>query len=79
MLEKQTQDLVIPAESNNAIDRFKQGFLVDPFHDLSIAALKDGEYKAGINKSESTLIPKFKQNKIDLEVLTHTTHKILVV
>ena len=72
MLEKQTQDLVIPAESNNAIDRFKQGFLVDPFHDLSIAALQDGEYKAGINKSESTLIPKFKQNKIDLEVLTHT-------
>ena len=72
LLEKQTNDLVIPAESNNAVDRFKQGFLVDAFNDLSIAAIQDGEYKAGINKTESTLIPKFKQNKVDLEITSHS-------
>ena len=33
--KKQTKDLTIPAESNNAIDRFKQGFLVDNFVYLS--------------------------------------------
>jgi len=33
-LEKQTEDLVIPSEANNAVDRFKQGFLVDSFRDL---------------------------------------------
>jgi len=72
LLEKQTNDLVIPAESNNAVDRFKQGFLVDAFNNLSIAATQDGEYKAGINKTENTLIPKFKQNKVDLEITSHS-------
>ena len=72
MLEKATKDLVIPAESNNAIDRFKQGFLVDNFKDFSVASVGDEEYKAAINKAEQSLVPRHRQNKIDLEVNTTT-------
>ena len=72
MLEKQTKDLVIPAESNNAIDRFKQGFLVDNFKDFSVASVGDEEYKAAINKTEQSLVPRHRQNKIDLEINTNT-------
>ena len=90
MLEKQTKDLVIPAESNNAVDRFKQGFLVDNFKDFSIASTGDFDYSTAINKAEHTLVPSHRQNKIDLEVSTTTnttkigdlvmlpyTHKVL--
>ena len=63
--------MVIPAESNNAVDRFKQGFLVDSFKDFSIAAATNEEYKAAINKAEQTLVPKHKQNKINLQEKTN--------
>ena len=37
LLETQTKDLVIPSEANNAVDRFKHGFLVDAFKDYGVA------------------------------------------
>jgi hypothetical protein len=76
MLEKQTKDLTIPAESNNAIDRFKQGFLVDNFVDLSIADTTDEDWNAGRNKTEQTIIPKFKQNGLNLSVAGHSNTQL---
>ena len=75
MLEKQTMDLVIPAESNNAVDRFKQGFLVDSFKDFSVASVLQNDYKAAINKTEQTLVPRHRQYKIDLDVVSHSNTK----
>ena len=72
LLEKQTKDLTIPAESNNAVDRFKQGFLVDNFVDLNIASTADEDWNAGRDKSEQTIIPKFKQNGLNLTLANHS-------
>ena len=76
LLEKQTKDLTIPAESNNAIDRFKQGFLVDNFVDLSIASVNDQDFNAGRNKTEQTIIPKFKQNALNLTIAAHSNTQL---
>jgi hypothetical protein len=72
LLEKQTKDLTIPAESNNAVDRFKQGFLVDNFVNLNIANTEDEDWNAGRDKSEQTIIPKFKQNALNLTIAGHS-------
>ena len=76
LLEKQTKDLTIPAESNNAVDRFKQGFLVDNFVDLNIASTADEDWNAGRNKTEQTIIPKFKQNALNLTIVGHSNTAI---
>ena len=76
LLEKQTKDLTIPAESNNAINRFKQGFLVDNFQDLSIADTRDEDFNIGRNKTEQTIIPKFKQNGLNLTVVGHSNTQL---
>ena len=76
LLEKQTKDLTIPAESNNAVDRFKHGFLVDNFVNLSIAATADEDFNVGRNRSELTIIPKFKQNGLNLSVAGHSNTQL---
>ena len=68
MLEKQTKDLLIQAESNTSVDRFKNGFLVDSFQNFAVGAVTDTEFKAGIDKNTGTLVPRATQRKINLKV-----------
>ena len=64
LLEKQTTDLII--KDTNGLDRFKNGILVDSFKDLSIGNINSLEYKAGIDKAASQMIPKAEQVNVDL-------------
>lgn len=68
LLEKETSDLVIPSSANGSLNRFKNGIIVDPFSDLNIGNVLDGEFKAGIDPVNSELVPRFKQTKIDLKI-----------
>lgn len=70
LLEKATTDLTIPSEANNAVDRFKHGFLVDNFKTLNIAATHHPDFKAGLNNNEETLVPLHRPTDIPLEVVT---------
>ena len=72
LLEKATTDLTIPSEANNAVDRFKHGFLVDNFRTLNIAAVSDHDFKAGINKNDQRLVPLHVPTDIPLEVSTQS-------
>ena len=77
LLEKQTKDLLIQAESNTSVDRFKNGFLVDSFKNFAVGSITDPEYKAGIDKNTQTLVPRAKQRMIKLKVDStdsNTTH-----
>ena len=66
-LEQNTKDLVIPSESNNAIERFKNGFFVDPMTDYNVSNLNDVEYSIVIDRNKGVARPKFIDNRVDLK------------
>ena len=55
LLEKQTNDMIITDE--NGLDRFKNGFFVDPFMDHSLGDTKNSDYKIAVDKVETCLRP----------------------
>lgn len=70
MLEMSTQNLNITDE--NGLTRFKNGLMVDPFNDLSIADIKNAEYNAGLDFTEKSLIPSVKTYPINLKLSSST-------
>jgi hypothetical protein len=54
-LEASTRNLSIQDE--NGLNRFKNGIIVDPFNDLSIADVSDPSFNASIDTSENSLKP----------------------
>lgn len=66
-LEQNTKDLVIPSESNTAIERFKNGFFVDPMTDYNVSNLNDIEYSVVIDRNKGVARPKFIDNRVDLK------------
>ena len=66
-LEQNTKQLVIPSEANNAIERFKNGFFVDPLSDYNISDLNDSEYRIVIDTVKGVARPNFADVKIDVE------------
>ena len=68
MLEASTENLNITDE--NGITRFKNGILVDPFNDLSIADVKNNEFSAAIDFTEKSLTPSVKTIPINLKYKT---------
>lgn len=70
-LEKDTKNINLPSEANTAIERFKNGFIVDPLTDYSLVDLTSAEYKASINPGRGEATPTFEQNKFDLTVTSH--------
>ena len=72
LLEKQTSDLLIPSSIDPTLNRFKNGIFVDPFSNFSLGNILDGEYTAGIDEAVGELIPRFEQNKFDLEIQDST-------
>jgi len=73
-LESETQNLNITDE--NGLSRFKNGIIVDPFNDLSIANLKDAEYKAAIDFAERSLTPAVKAYPLKLKYSTSSNASI---
>lgn len=67
LLEKKTQDLVIPSEINSSVNRFKNGIFVDNFRDFRLSNFEDSEFFASIDTGVLELKPPFAQQKFDLE------------
>jgi hypothetical protein len=68
LLEASTQNLNITDETG--ITRFKNGILVDPFNDLSIADVKNPEFNASLDFTEKSLLPAVKTIPINLKYKT---------
>lgn len=66
-LEQSTKNLVIPSEADPTIDRFKNGFFVDPFDNYDIANTNDPEYKMFIDIYNSEARPVINQYNVELE------------
>ena len=69
-LEKTAADLVIRDE--NGLSKFKNGFLVDNFEDLSIADAQSEEYSASIDPAYNEILPKFRAYPLDLVLESST-------
>lgn len=71
LLEKETADLEYLDE--NGQNRFKNGFIVDPFNGHGIGDVTSPEYRCSIDMQRGECRPMFTQNLIDLEpdVLTN--------
>lgn len=69
-LETSTKNLLIQDEFGN--NRFKNGIIVDPFSDLSIADVTDASFNSSVDPSDSTLRPSIKHFPLDLK-LKNTT------
>ncbi len=65
-LETATANLLIQDEFGN--NRFKNGIIVDPFRDLSIADVTDASFSASIDVSDTTLRPSLKQFPMNVRV-----------
>lgn len=70
-LETSTANMLIQDENGN--NRFKNGIIVDPFTDLSIADVSDASFSASINMSDTTLRPSLKQFPLDLRVKSNNS------
>ena len=64
-LEADTKNLNIVDE--NGLDRFKNGIIVDPFNDLSIANLENVEFNAALDFTEQSLMPSVKTFPLNLK------------
>lgn len=65
-LEADTQNLRITDE--NGLNRFKNGIMVDPFNDLTIADIKDPEFNASVDFTEKSLAPSVKTIPVNMKV-----------
>lgn len=66
-LEQNTRNLVIPSENDSSVDRFKNGFFVDPFDNYDIANINDPEYRMFIDVYNSEARPRVQQYNILME------------
>ena len=65
-LETTTANMLIQDENGN--NRFKNGIIVEPLTDLSIADVSDANFNSSVNVSDTTLRPSLKQFPLDLRV-----------
>jgi len=66
-IEAKTKNLTLTSEANTSLERFKNGFFVDPLNDYSISNLNDGEFKALIDLDRTRLTPQQIITPIDLK------------
>ena len=63
-LESETSNMVVRDE--NGLSRFKNGFVVDPFNNLSLAEIADPQFKAAVPFNQKILTPAVKTFALDL-------------
>ena len=73
-LESETKNLNIVDE--NGLTRFKNGIIVDPFNDLSIADVQNPEYNAAIDFTEKSLMPAVKTYPLKLRYESNTNASV---
>lgn len=73
-LEAETQNLNIL--DANGLSRFKNGIIVDPFNDLSIANVRDSEFNAAIDFTERSLMPAVKAYPLKMKYKTSSNASI---
>lgn len=66
LLEKETADLQIP-DSNN-VDRFKNGFVVDPFYGHNVGNPTDPDYHVSVDAEVGECRPQFYEGNVRLEL-----------
>jgi hypothetical protein len=69
LLEKSTSDMEILDVNGN--DRFKNGFLVEPFDGHNIGDVIDSEYQCSIDMRTSELRPKFNEKNVNMTFNAH--------
>ena len=70
LLESNTQNLIIPSETDATIERFKNGFFVDPMNDYSIA---NTDYKNfEIDTENSIATPRFDRLPLNLKLSSNS-------
>ena len=67
-LEQETQNLTILDE--NGLNRFKNGFVVDPFNDLSLANISNPQFNAAVPFNQRILTPSVQTFTLDLKYKT---------
>jgi hypothetical protein len=65
LLEKETADLQIPDVNN--VDRFKNGFVVDPFYGHNIGNSANGDYHISIDATAGHMRPQYYSDAVRLE------------
>ena len=70
ILEKQTEDLLIPDE--NGLDRFKNGIFIDPFADHSFADSGDSEYNIAVDKFSKEIRPAYDLDAFETDYVSGT-------
>ncbi len=73
-LETETQNLTVRDE--NGLTRFKNGFIVDPFNDLSLANIDNTLFNAAIPFNEKILMPSVKTFPLNLKYKTSSSAEI---
>ena len=73
-LESETKNLNITDE--NGLDRFKNGIIVDPFNDLSIANMKSAEFNAAVDFTAKSLMPAVKTYPLNMKYKTSSNASI---
>mgnify|MGYP000241518376 CR=1 FL=1 len=69
-LETETQNLTILDE--DGLSRFKNGFLVDPFNNLSLSNVENAKFNAAVQFNQKILTPSLKTFPLDLEYKSST-------
>ena len=72
LLEKQTADMKILDE--NGLDRFKNGFIVDPFTGTGVADVGSPDFRAAIDPLAKEMRPSFTLNNTQLEYANTTSN-----
>ena len=73
-LESDTQNLTILDE--NGLNRFKNGFVVEPFNNLSLANINSPEFRSAVPFNQKILTPAVKTFPIDLKYKSNTSGTI---
>jgi hypothetical protein len=73
-LEQETNNLTVLDE--NGLTRFKNGFIVDPFNNLSLANVRDPKYNAAVHFNKKVMTPSVRTFDLDLKYLTSTNSTV---
>lgn len=73
-LEQETSNLNVLDE--NGLNRFKNGFVVDPFKDTGVSNLRDPNYSAAIHSDKEILTPGLRTFPLDLKFKGSTSATI---
>jgi len=69
-LESETSNLIVRDE--NGLNRFKNGFIVDPFNDLTLSEISHPQFNAAVPFNQRILTPALKTFPLDLKYESST-------